>query len=384
MASKRLWPFYSIVLFCPNDEVSQNENISRFCEDGPQRSKHLTTHFRNQALSFYQDCRESYSGKNDKWIACNATSTSAHCHSRTFLPSRVSEATVSCVLGFKFHLVNEGDLLSPFIFYLSFPKTEVEWGRHCLQFAVWSGERICWGIHTLLCEAVNWSKMDFWINLIRMTSWKLWRRPSRFVFQARTPWGALACPCMQLLDKKRSDVKMVFEINFARTTSWILWPSLATSQDCNFSSPVSSVHALGSIAVVGSGHKKLSNLKNGFWGQLHENDIPDTLTKASCISLHAATPSCVSGAYALGSIDPSLYKMADVDDDYEFPDDHVGRIWFAVEYELETEKLTVTLIKAKNLPSRVLGNTNGCDPFVRSVRTTWQSGGQPTPLSSKG
>ena len=72
-----------------------------------------------------------------------------------------------------------------------------------------------------------------------------------------------------------------------------------------------------------------------------------------------------SGAYALGTIDPSLYKMADVDDDYEYPDDHVGRLWFAVEYENEAEKLTVTLIKAKNLPSRVLGNTNGCDPFVR-------------------
>ena len=61
--------------------------------------------------------------------------------------------------------------------------------------------------------------------------------------------------------------------------------------------------------------------------------------------------------------------MADVDDDYEYPDDHVGRLWFAVEYENEAEKLTVTLIKAKNLPSRVLGNTNGCDPFVRWAST---------------
>ena len=67
----------------------------------------------------------------------------------------------------------------------------------------------------------------------------------------------------------------------------------------------------------------------------------------------------------MGSIDPSLYKIADEDDDYEIPRDHLGRVWFAVEYERETEKLLVTLIKAKNLPSRQLGSDNGCDPFVR-------------------
>ena len=75
--------------------------------------------------------------------------------------------------------------------------------------------------------------------------------------------------------------------------------------------------------------------------------------------------SIFSGAYALGSIDPSLYKIADEDDDYEIPRDHLGRVWFAVEYERETEKLLVTLIKAKNLPSRQTGSDNGCDPFVR-------------------
>ncbi|PVD39244.1 hypothetical protein C0Q70_01872 [Pomacea canaliculata] len=50
----------------------------------------------------------------------------------------------------------------------------------------------------------------------------------------------------------------------------------------------------------------------------------------------------IPGAYALGSIDPSLYKISDEDDDYDIPRDHLGRIWFAVEYELETEKLLVT------------------------------------------
>lgn len=57
--------------------------------------------------------------------------------------------------------------------------------------------------------------------------------------------------------------------------------------------------------------------------------------------------------------------MTDIDEDYDFGLGHLGRIWFAVEYERESEKLMVTLMKAKNLPSRTLGNNNGCDPFVR-------------------
>ncbi|CAC5402146.1 SYT15 [Mytilus coruscus] len=73
----------------------------------------------------------------------------------------------------------------------------------------------------------------------------------------------------------------------------------------------------------------------------------------------------IPGAYALGSIDPSLYKIVDEDDTYEIPVDHIGRLWFAVEYERETEKLLVTLIKAKNLPTRQYGNNSSCDPFVR-------------------
>ncbi|XP_074647525.1 synaptotagmin-15B-like isoform X2 [Tubulanus polymorphus] len=73
----------------------------------------------------------------------------------------------------------------------------------------------------------------------------------------------------------------------------------------------------------------------------------------------------LSGAYALGAIDPSLYKVTDEDDVYDIPMNHIGRIWFAVEYERESEKLLLTLIKAKNLPSRSLGNPNCCDPFVR-------------------
>ncbi|WAQ96368.1 SYT15-like protein [Mya arenaria] len=70
------------------------------------------------------------------------------------------------------------------------------------------------------------------------------------------------------------------------------------------------------------------------------------------------------GAYALGSIEPSLYRTADKADDYDIPQDHLGRAWFAVQYEKETEKLLVTMIKAKNLPSKACAASNGCDLFV--------------------
>lgn len=48
-----------------------------------------------------------------------------------------------------------------------------------------------------------------------------------------------------------------------------------------------------------------------------------------------------------------------------FPEDHLGRLWFGAQYEPTAEKLTVTLIKAKNLQSRTVATANNCDPVVR-------------------
>lgn len=67
----------------------------------------------------------------------------------------------------------------------------------------------------------------------------------------------------------------------------------------------------------------------------------------------------------LGGLNPELYKLQDDDDETDFPENHIGRIWFAVEYELESERLVVSLIKARNLPSRVRGSVNQCDPLVK-------------------
>ncbi|XP_021915495.1 synaptotagmin-15-like isoform X2 [Zootermopsis nevadensis] len=70
--------------------------------------------------------------------------------------------------------------------------------------------------------------------------------------------------------------------------------------------------------------------------------------------------------YGLGAIDPALYRgTLDLEEDLQFPDGHLGRIWFSLRYEPATEKLLVSLLKAKNLPSRTVGTVNSCDPFVR-------------------
>ncbi|XP_013399810.1 synaptotagmin-15 isoform X2 [Lingula anatina] len=98
--------------------------------------------------------------------------------------------------------------------------------------------------------------------------------------------------------------------------------------------------------------------------QARDEYSPSSSEQSSPMSIKKASVE-IPGAYALGSIDPSLYKAIDEEDNTLYPEDHRGRIWFAVEYERESEKLRVTLMKARNLPSRVSGNNNGCDPFVR-------------------
>jgi len=78
----------------------------------------------------------------------------------------------------------------------------------------------------------------------------------------------------------------------------------------------------------------------------------------------------------MGGIDPTLYKTssggaADDDDDDDDGLDQVdggrslGSVRFGVAYERETERLTVTLVRCRNLPSRNPGTANACDPFVR-------------------
>ncbi|KAJ8916809.1 hypothetical protein NQ315_005816 [Exocentrus adspersus] len=71
------------------------------------------------------------------------------------------------------------------------------------------------------------------------------------------------------------------------------------------------------------------------------------------------------GCYGLGVIEPALYKSTLDLDEIQWPEGHIGRLWFSLRYEPSTEKLLVSLLKAKNLPSRTVGTVNSCDPFVR-------------------
>lgn len=52
----------------------------------------------------------------------------------------------------------------------------------------------------------------------------------------------------------------------------------------------------------------------------------------------------------IGTLNPALYSADEANDFYDIPSGHVGRVWFSVEYDRQVERLTVTLIKARNLP----------------------------------
>ncbi|XP_015917389.2 synaptotagmin-15 [Parasteatoda tepidariorum] len=73
------------------------------------------------------------------------------------------------------------------------------------------------------------------------------------------------------------------------------------------------------------------------------------------------------GPTLLGGLNPEIYKSVPEEKSEEdnFPENHIGRLWFGVEYDVATERLIVRLVKAKNIPSRVYGAVNCCDPFVR-------------------
>lgn len=51
----------------------------------------------------------------------------------------------------------------------------------------------------------------------------------------------------------------------------------------------------------------------------------------------------------MGSINPELYKSPEDESETSFPDGCLGRLWFSVEYQQESERLLVGLIKARHL-----------------------------------
>ena len=70
---------------------------------------------------------------------------------------------------------------------------------------------------------------------------------------------------------------------------------------------------------------------------------------------------------SVSSREPSPASALEEDEDDEeepYPLDHLGRVWFNLQYDSSAESLAVTLVKARNLSPR--GKTaKTCDPFVK-------------------
>ena len=95
-------------------------------------------------------------------------------------------------------------------------------------------------------------------------------------------------------------------------------------------------------------------------------------------SAESLTSSAESAGYKglqtdIGLLRPDLY-VSDSETDQQdeiYPAGHIGRLWFRVEYDVETENLVVTLIKVRHLPGRQARSSismspiSSCDPFVR-------------------
>uniref|UniRef100_A0A915HHF9 C2 domain-containing protein n=1 Tax=Romanomermis culicivorax TaxID=13658 RepID=A0A915HHF9_ROMCU len=68
----------------------------------------------------------------------------------------------------------------------------------------------------------------------------------------------------------------------------------------------------------------------------------------------------------IGTLNPELYRFPEDGDLSEYPENHIGRLWFTLEYDKDSERLTVTIGKIRNLPSREVGTLAPRDSFVRA------------------
>ncbi|XP_074032096.1 synaptotagmin-15 isoform X2 [Leptinotarsa decemlineata] len=115
-------------------------------------------------------------------------------------------------------------------------------------------------------------------------------------------------------------------------------------------------------------HFSLPPLRSTSLGDLAEDNPYDSDFGTDSLLLPPVGHSYRSNSfscYGLGVIEPALYKSTLDLDEIQWPEGHIGRLWFSLRYEPSTEKLLVSLLKAKNLPSRTVGTVNSCDPFVR-------------------
>uniref|UniRef100_A0A8C6JCD9 Uncharacterized protein n=1 Tax=Melopsittacus undulatus TaxID=13146 RepID=A0A8C6JCD9_MELUD len=70
----------------------------------------------------------------------------------------------------------------------------------------------------------------------------------------------------------------------------------------------------------------------------------------------------LAGAYVVGTINPELYKFPEDQSETDFPEGNIGRLWFSIEYDQESERLLVSLIKVRKLQPPA---ADSCSPFVK-------------------
>nr|XP_021491666.1 synaptotagmin-15-like [Meriones unguiculatus] len=87
------------------------------------------------------------------------------------------------------------------------------------------------------------------------------------------------------------------------------------------------------------------------WVPLHDRDWTLAPQDPCPVPEHMPHTSSTNpgDACVIGNINPKLYKSPEDTSDTDFPDGCLGRLWFSVEYQQESERLLVGLIKARQL-----------------------------------
>ena len=123
-----------------------------------------------------------------------------------------------------------------------------------------------------------------------------------------------------------------------------------------------------------------NNIKHHLWENDEEEQsplIPSLMNSATSIS--GSTDLMDDNDHksdgirtAIGLLRPDLYASDNEQEDSGFPPGHIGRIWFRLEFDVESENLFVTVINIVNLPARqqrgsslAMSASSTCDSFVR-------------------
>ncbi|XP_074780458.1 synaptotagmin-15-like isoform X2 [Athene noctua] len=163
--------------------------------------------------------------------------------------------------------------------------------------------------------------------LIGITAYLLWRK---------------FC-CLLSYEKLTSSVKTTNAVFQNQSTSEIQLKSTSRSRSIPFIIPPT-LHGRDWINLTKEGHVQEGSDPCG---------IPQPGPRSSFHSL--------AGAYVVGTINQELYKFPEDISETDFPEGNIGRLWFSVEYEQESERLLVSLIKARKLQPP----DDSCSPFVK-------------------